>query len=67
MSLSRDSSPLSCFSCQTQPNDRIELMEIHLLEGDMPELLLRSGARGSYIKLVVDSEYEIKAIVSVFL
>lgn len=39
-------------------------MEIDLL--DITELLLRSGARGKYFKLIVDSENEIKAIVSVF-
>lgn len=45
-SLGGDSFPFSCFSCQTQLNDHIKQIEIHLLEGDMKELLLDVQERG---------------------
>lgn len=36
----RDSSPFSCFLCQTQLDDHIKQTEIHLLEGDVKQITI---------------------------
>lgn len=60
----------SCFLCQTQLIDHIKQIEIQLLAGGYESITFgdnRVKGRGTPLEQIIDCEYEIKVMLSVFL
>lgn len=60
----------SCFLCQTQLIDHIKQIEIQLLAGGHERITFgdnRVKGRGTPLEQIIDCEYEIKVMLSVFL